>query len=59
MSPKELSYIEDALGHAQDMQTCCSNFANELQDQELKTFVNSLSTKMGESYNKFYSLLNS
>lgn len=59
MSPKELSYIEDALGHAQDMQNSCSTFANQLQDQELKSFVNSLSTKIGDSYNKFYSLLNS
>jgi hypothetical protein len=59
MSPKELSYIEDALGHAQDLQKSCTGFANQIQDPELKSYVNSLSTKLGESYNKFYSLLNS
>ena len=36
MSPKELLYIEDALGHAQHMEKKCRCCADQLQDQELK-----------------------
>lgn len=59
MTPKELQYIEDALGHEQQMKTLCSTMAQQLQDAELKNFVSSLSCKHNDSYTKFYSLLNS
>ena len=39
MSPKELLYIEDALGHEKQMKDCCTDYANMLQDGELKNFV--------------------
>ena len=46
MSPKELLYIEDALGHEK-----------QLSDGELKSFVSELSGKHQASFNKFYGLL--
>ena len=58
MSPKELLYIEDALGHEQQMKKSCTNFANQLQDTELKNFVQELFNKHQQSFNRFYGLLN-
>ena len=57
MSPKELLYIEDALGHAKEMLTACTDFASQLQDPELKTFAAELSNKLQDCFSKFYSLL--
>ena len=58
MSPKELLYIEDALGHEQQMKKSCTNFANQLQDTELKNFVQELCNKHQQCFNRFYGLLN-
>lgn len=58
MSPKELLYIEDALGHEQQMKKSCTDFANQLQDTELKNFVQELCNKHQQSFNRFYGLLN-
>lgn len=58
MSPKELLYVEDALGHEKQMKTACSDFANQIQDPELVTFIQELSAKHQECFGKFYSLLN-
>ena len=58
MSPKELLYIEDALGHEQQMKKSCTDFANQLQDAELKGFVQELCKKHQQSFNRFYILLN-
>ena len=44
MSPKELQYIEDALGHEQFMTTQCQDAARQLTDPELKNCVNQLFT---------------
>ena len=57
MSPKELLYIEDALGHEKQMKDCCMNFTSQLQDGELKNFVQELCTKHQQSFDRFYSLL--
>ena len=35
MSPKELNYIEDALGHEQFLKTQCQEAAQNLQDPQL------------------------
>lgn len=59
MSPKELLYIEDALGHEQQMKKSCTDFANQLQDPELKNFVQGLCNKHQQSFNRFYGLLGS
>jgi len=57
MTSKELIYVEDALGHEQTMQKTCSDFAMQLQDPELKNFVQGLCTKHQDSFNNFYNLL--
>ena len=58
MSPKELLYIEDALGHAQHMEKKCRQCATQIQDQELKQVVERLANKHKMMINEFYQLLN-
>ncbi|MDO4541452.1 MAG: hypothetical protein Q4C00_01300 [Bacillota bacterium] len=58
MSPKELLYIEDALDHEEQMKTSCRDFAGQLQDPELRDFVQQLSGKHQECFNRIYGLLN-
>lgn len=57
MTTKELLYIEDALGHEKYFQTHCRALANQLQDQELKNYVNQLVEKHQQTFQKFYGLL--
>lgn len=57
MSPKELLYMEDALSHEQMMQKKCTDFANMLQDQELKTFVQQLANRHQQAFGELYGLL--
>ena len=57
MSPKELLYIEDALGHEAQMKAACTDFSAKLQDPDLKGFVSQLSQKHNECFNRFYGLL--
>ena len=57
MSPKELLYIEDALGHAKQMQTSCCDFSSQLQDESLKAFVTELSNRHKDTFSQFYALL--
>ena len=57
MTPKELLYIEDALGHEKYFQTKCKETANQLQDGELKTCVEQLAKQHSQSFQSFYSLL--
>ena len=57
MSPKELLYIEDALGHEQFLKTQCQDTANNLQDGELKNYVSQLVMKHDELFKHFYNLV--
>ena len=57
MSPKGLLYIEDALGHEEQMKTSCAAFASQIQDPELRGFVQELSNKHQRCFSNFYSLL--
>ena len=57
MSPKELLYIEDALGHEKQIKCTCQDSASKLQDGELSSFVSSLATKHTECFNKFLGLV--
>ncbi len=57
MSPKELLYIEDALGHEQYLLTKCQSAASQLQDKELKTFVEQQVTKHRQLFSQFYQLV--
>ena len=57
MSPKELLYIEDALSHEQDLKKSCTDLANQIQDADLKRFVQGIADRQGTSYSKIYSLI--
>ena len=57
MSPKELLYIEDALGHEQFLKTQCQDTANNLQDGELKNYVSQLVMQHDELFKQFYNLV--
>ena len=57
MSPKELLYIEDALGHEKQLNAVCKEYVSKLQDPELKTFVENLCSSYTQSFNKLYGLI--
>ncbi len=57
MSPKELLYIEDTLGHEKQIKSTCKESANQLEDNDLKMFVTSIGEKHTNCFNNFYNLL--
>ena len=57
MSPKELSYIQDALSHEKHMKIKCTDCANQIKDTELKSYVNQLANAHQQMFNQFYQLL--
>ena len=57
MSPKELTYIEDALGHEKFLMIQCQEAAKNLQDGELKSCVEQLSQKHQQIFDSFYNLI--
>lgn len=57
MSPKELSYIEDALGHEKFLKTQCQEAVKNLQDAELKSCVEQLTQKHQQIFDNFYNLV--
>ena len=57
MSPKELQYIEDALGHEQFLTTQCQQAAQQLKDPELKNCVNQMLTRHQEIFDRFMQLV--
>ena len=57
MSPKELQYIEDALGHEQFLKNQCRQAVSQLTDPELKNTVNQLMAKHQEIFSRFYHLV--
>ncbi len=57
MSPKELLYIEDALGHEQQVKCTCKEGSTQLTDNELKNFMMDIQAKHQQCFDKFYSLL--
>ncbi|EKQ51014.1 MULTISPECIES: hypothetical protein [unclassified Clostridium] len=57
MSPKELLYIQDALGHQQHMKKKCQDIANQIQDSELKSYVNQLANTHQQIFDQIYQLL--
>ena len=57
MSPKELMYIEDALGHEQFMRMQCMQAAQSLQNPELKNYVNQLAQEHDKLFQKLYALV--
>lgn len=57
MSPKELLYIEDALGHEKQIKATCQDSANQLEDKALASFVQSVAERHTACFNKFYGLV--
>ena len=57
MSPKELQYIEDALGHEQFLKSQCQQAAGQLTDPELRNTVNQMLAKHQELFSRFYQLV--
>ena len=54
MSPKELSYIEDALSHEQFLQKQCENAASAMTDMQLKQCVKQMSNKHQQIFQQFF-----
>lgn len=57
MTNKELLYVEDALGHEEYFQTKCNEAARQLQDPDLKNYVQQLAQKHKQIFQNFYNLL--
>ncbi len=57
MTTKELLYIEDALGHEQFLQTKCKETAQQVQDPELRGFLEQMASKRQELFGQFYQLV--
>ena len=57
MSPKELQYVEDALGHEQFLTSQCQQAVQQLTDPDLKNCVNQLLTKHREIFGRFFRLV--
>ena len=57
MSPKELLYIEDALGHTKQIKTLCSDFSSQIGDTELSNFLMQLAQRQQNTFDSIYNLL--
>ena len=57
MTNKELLYIEDALGHECFMKSCSSKTASKLTDANLSSYMQELSQKHAQLFDKFLNLL--
>lgn len=57
MTPKEVLYVEDALGHTQFMQQQCQDAISRLHDENLKQQVQQMLDKNQQTFRSFYSLV--
>lgn len=57
MSPKELLYIEDALGHSQFLMTQCRAAADQLSDPALRSQAQQLANTNQKLFNQFLNLM--
>ena len=57
MTSKELLYVEDALGHEQFMQKCTMDSSNQIQDQNLASYLKELNQIHTNLFNKCLNLL--
>ena len=57
MSPKELLYIEDALGHTQFLMTQCRTAASQLTDPALRGAVQRMVAEHQKLFASFYNLV--
>ncbi len=57
MTPKEVLYVEDALGHAQFLKSQCQDAVNALQDANLKRQAQQWLQENQSIFRSFYSLV--
>ncbi|MDO4563823.1 MAG: hypothetical protein Q4C12_08350 [Clostridia bacterium] len=57
MTTKELLYIEDVLGHEKYFQSKCRQAAAQIQDAELRAYVEQMGQKHSAIFQNFYGLL--
>jgi len=57
MSPKELIYIEDALGNTQFLMTQCRSAASQLSDPVLRSQAQELVKTNQKLFTQFYNLI--
>lgn len=57
MSPKELQYIEDALGHEQFCITQCQDAVQNLQDGSLKQYAQEMCSKHQQTFQQLFQLV--
>ena len=57
MSPKELLYIEDALGHTQYLMTQCRSAAGQLTDPTLRSAAQRMVAEHQKLFASFYNLV--
>lgn len=57
MTPKELLYIEDALGHTQFLMTQCRDAISKLTDPALKQQAQQFVNKNQQIFSDFYGLI--
>ncbi len=57
MTPKELLYIEDALGHTKFLMTQCNLAANQLTDPALKRQVQQYVNENQKLFTQFFELV--
>ena len=57
MSPKELLYIEDALGHSQFLVTQCRTAAGQLRDPALRSQAQQLADANQKLFDQFLDLM--
>ncbi|MDO4972796.1 MAG: hypothetical protein Q4E38_01165 [Eubacteriales bacterium] len=57
MTPKEVLYVEDALGHTQFLMTQCRTAAAQLSDPALRTQVQELLESNQQLFRQFYELV--
>ena len=57
MSPKELLYVDDALGHAQFMEIQCREAVSQLQDPALKEQAQTLVRNNHRLFQQFFNLV--
>lgn len=57
MTPKELLYIEDALGHLQFLKAQCNDAIKNLSDTALKQQVQQFINKNQQIFSDFYGLV--
>lgn len=57
MSPKELSYIDDCLGHLEFLDALCLDISSNVKDSEMKKLTGDMRKKFEQQFTTLYGLL--